>query len=281
MLRFGEVSEVLVDCTQESSEGEYELGESPATCGAKTMRGNRSFYSNISDDAWNFAFDCSMDSTPKSSQSRPWLFDKEGRPQSMIVVKNTFIDGYTNEDFDVEDTDAGPPVAVAKSCPVLLGRMKLPADTLPRKKTRARTVHLLQAGSAEMDRLVAESQLLGELPAASTALEVSAASEEDARKGHGSSQINMDLDAREPSSSAGSSLHAVGECRPCAWYWRPQGCDNGQNCRHCHLCPRGALKARRKAKIVSARKQERADRISPNGDESNAGLVPFALGSLI
>lgn len=39
--------------------------------------------------------------------------------------------------------------------------------------------------------------------------------------------------------------------RPCAWFWKPkatrglgifwnpfcQGCDNGRDCHHCHLCP--------------------------------------------
>lgn len=47
--------------------------------------------------------------------------------------------------------------------------------------------------------------------------------------------------------SAGSALHAAGGCCPCAWFWKPQGCDNGASCARCHLCPQGEVKARKKA----------------------------------
>lgn len=33
--------------------------------------------------------------------------------------------------------------------------------------------------------------------------------------------------------------HSRGECRPCAWFWKPSGCLNGAGCRHCHECPPG------------------------------------------
>lgn len=51
-------------------------------------------------------------------------------------------------------------------------------------------------------------------------------------------------------SSAGSAQHGTGECRPCAWFHKAQGCENGAACRHCHLCPEGEIKARRKAKVA-------------------------------
>jgi len=53
--------------------------------------------------------------------------------------------------------------------------------------------------------------------------------------------------------SVGSSLHGTGMCRPCAWFWKPQGCGNGLNCCHCHLCPEGEIKARRKMKAAVLR----------------------------
>jgi hypothetical protein len=56
------------------------------------------------------------------------------------------------------------------------------------------------------------------------------------------------LESRQPEMSAGSASHECGECKPCAWFWRPQGCLNGKDCRHCHLCPQGAMKTRRKTK---------------------------------
>ncbi|CAE7318709.1 unnamed protein product [Symbiodinium sp. CCMP2456] len=41
----------------------------------------------------------------------------------------------------------------------------------------------------------------------------------------------------------GSRGHSAGVCRPCAWYWKPQGCWYGRDCAHCHLLhPRTKLK---------------------------------------
>jgi len=51
----------------------------------------------------------------------------------------------------------------------------------------------------------------------------------------------------------GSRWHSQGTCVPCAWFWKPQGCQNGQECRHCHLCPEGEIKARKKKKLAAMR----------------------------
>lgn len=48
-------------------------------------------------------------------------------------------------------------------------------------------------------------------------------------------------------------MHAMGKCRPCAWYWKPKGCMNAQDCSYCHLCPEGELKARKKSKVTAMR----------------------------
>jgi len=48
--------------------------------------------------------------------------------------------------------------------------------------------------------------------------------------------------------SRGSVLHTHGACKPCGWFWKPQGCQNGAECGHCHLCPRGENRMRKKAK---------------------------------
>lgn len=45
--------------------------------------------------------------------------------------------------------------------------------------------------------------------------------------------------------SRGSSSHADGTCRPCAWFHKPDGCRNAQDCPYCHLCP---ANAKRKSK---------------------------------
>jgi hypothetical protein len=48
--------------------------------------------------------------------------------------------------------------------------------------------------------------------------------------------------------SVGSALHGSGTCRPCAWFHKPGGCLNAQACAHCHLCPEGELKNRKRVK---------------------------------
>lgn len=49
--------------------------------------------------------------------------------------------------------------------------------------------------------------------------------------------------------SVGSALHFAGDCKPCAWRWKTGGCANKMSCRFCHICPDGALKSRRRAKL--------------------------------
>lgn len=53
--------------------------------------------------------------------------------------------------------------------------------------------------------------------------------------------------------SRGSQFHGTGKCRPCAWYWKPQKCQNKQDCGYCHLCPDGELKSRKKSKVAAMR----------------------------
>jgi len=53
--------------------------------------------------------------------------------------------------------------------------------------------------------------------------------------------------------SHGSTLHGTGNCRPCAWFWKPHGCQNGQECGHCHICPEGEIKNRKKNKLTMMR----------------------------
>ncbi|CAK8998322.1 Hypothetical protein SCF082_LOCUS5592 [Durusdinium trenchii] len=45
--------------------------------------------------------------------------------------------------------------------------------------------------------------------------------------------------------SVGSVLHGRG-CKPCAWFWKAQGCKNGRECLHCHLCTSKEARNRKK-----------------------------------
>lgn len=62
---------------------------------------------------------------------------------------------------------------------------------------------------------------------------------------------NVPLPADVP--SAGSALHGTGRCSPCAWFWKPRGCNSHGECSYCHLCPEGELKSRKKAKVAAIR----------------------------
>lgn len=53
--------------------------------------------------------------------------------------------------------------------------------------------------------------------------------------------------------SLGSALHASGQCKPCGWFWKPEGCKNGSQCFHCHLCPKDSMKLQRRIKREAAR----------------------------
>mmetsp|Transcript_6338 Transcript_6338/g.15645 ORF Transcript_6338/g.15645 Transcript_6338/m.15645 type:complete len:132 (-) Transcript_6338:597-992(-) len=77
------------------------------------------------------------------------------------------------------------------------------------------------------------------------------------------------LTAPDGQTSAGSNLHGTGMCRPCAWFWKAQGCQNGAACAHCHLCPEGELRERKRMKEASMRtaggEPMRVGRVSSDG----------------
>jgi hypothetical protein len=69
----------------------------------------------------------------------------------------------------------------------------------------------------------------------------------------------------------------MGDCQPCAWFWKQRGCQNGQDCSYCHLCPEGELKSRKKTKQANMRMgiatTPKAAAASPQpGDSSEDGL---------
>lgn len=46
--------------------------------------------------------------------------------------------------------------------------------------------------------------------------------------------------------TAGSAKHQLGQCKPCAFSWKPEGCQSGTDCKFCHLCPPGEKQRRKK-----------------------------------
>uniref|UniRef100_A0A6U6WK10 C3H1-type domain-containing protein n=1 Tax=Alexandrium andersonii TaxID=327968 RepID=A0A6U6WK10_9DINO len=57
----------------------------------------------------------------------------------------------------------------------------------------------------------------------------------------------------DPNYSVGALNHGRGTCKPCAWRWKPTGCNKGAGCDFCHACPRGRFEALRKEKDIQIR----------------------------
>mmetsp|Transcript_17820 Transcript_17820/g.41545 ORF Transcript_17820/g.41545 Transcript_17820/m.41545 type:complete len:325 (+) Transcript_17820:114-1088(+) len=70
----------------------------------------------------------------------------------------------------------------------------------------------------------------------------------------GGTELPLERSLRLPSWSVGSQHHGTGSCKPCAWYYKSaQGCQNGEECLHCHLCPLGEIRRRRKRTMPKKR----------------------------
>jgi len=69
------------------------------------------------------------------------------------------------------------------------------------------------------------------------------------------SPVNVLADPTLP--SIGAALHSSGKCKPCAWFWKPESCQWGADCQHCHLCPIGELRRRKKERQAEAKELKR------------------------
>lgn len=211
---------------------------------------------------------------PTDGHMLEWQFQKL---PPLVTVKNTFIDGWAEE-----EEDQGIPMVAAKSCPApklhtfqddaddaspryscLLGR--LPPDA-PVKAHQLAVQYLPNPSPDALPAYVWPQRLAAELqPGIQTSVPEPEPLPKQATVRKLPSHVTP-LESRGPETSLGSALHEAGDCRPCAWFWRPQGCNNGQECRHCHLCLQGEVKARRKSKLVSIRKQTRLASTRPRAD---------------
>jgi len=136
------------------------------------------------------------------------------KQHSAIRVKNTFIQAFAVDEAGDEEDEL--PMLAVKSCPVVRATSTCPTS-VPADDSSSNES---PAPSPRVDQQVApcEMKVGQKVP---------------------SSQV-VPLEMRMPEMSVGSALHWVGGCKPCYWFWRAQGCINGSECRHCHLCLRGA-----------------------------------------
>jgi len=208
--------------------------EARKTCPGSTTTRADTEHSDLDDNSWRsetvsfeeksqtagVAIEAVNEGIVDSRHPGPCLLLQQGRQN--FKVKNTFIDGVESGDDDDEDL---PPMVPTKSCPLRARSQMWPPTPL-------------QASPATGEDPVQLEPALEAIP----------------------SPVITPLEQRKPELSKGGQLHGSGKCKPCAWFWRPQGCVNSQECLHCHLCTAAELKIRKKAK--------RAAQKHPSGSES-------------
>eukprot|EP00438_Fugacium_kawagutii_P008870 Skav200652 [mRNA] locus=scaffold2539:141299:142990:+ [translate_table: standard] len=121
--------------------------------------------------------------------------------------------------------------------------------------------HLCPDGEVKLRKKAKLAAMRGATPSSTTPLSPTKGQIDD---------IDIEVPDRLPSMSVGAALHGTGECKPCAWFWKPKGCQNGEECRHCHLCPQGEIRQRKKMKDRSAR----------NGGYSEEGILSMPMEPL-
>lgn len=78
-----------------------------------------------------------------------------------------------------------------------------------------------------------------------------------------SSRADNDAQLEFPSRellNVGSRGHHLRKCKPCAFLYSVEGCNNGANCEFCHLCDSGEVKRRRQERKQRQRNHERKHR---------------------
>lgn len=78
------------------------------------------------------------------------------------------------------------------------------------------------------------------------------------------------LPADRRSWSAGAQGHAIGNCKPCAWNWKPSGCSKGPDCEYCHMCDEGAIRRKKQGRMVMRRQVARAKAKNNGGYKADA-----------
>eukprot|EP00931_Biecheleriopsis_adriatica_P056581 TRINITY_DN3352_c0_g2_i1.p1 TRINITY_DN3352_c0_g2~~TRINITY_DN3352_c0_g2_i1.p1 ORF type:complete len:322 (+),score=83.37 TRINITY_DN3352_c0_g2_i1:102-968(+) len=168
-----------------------------------------------------------------------------------LKVKNTFIDGTASDD---DDDDR----------PAMMKRMSLPC--------RPRVDLELEGPEEVMSRSETTSSMEAVPSNADSSAEPAA-----------QNACIEPLETRQPQPSRGGLLHASGNCKPCAWYWRPQGCNNGEECGHCHLCSAAELKSRKKAKKLTSQRMRAASaqEEAPDAPSQAASMLTVPSGAIL
>ena len=81
--------------------------------------------------------------------------------------------------------------------------------------------------------------------------------------------------------SIGSMDHTRSGCKPCAWFYHPDGCRHGLNCEFCHICPDGELKKRKKEKQSMLKFLRKSNAAATSSPKAKLGLPPSTPMALV
>ncbi|CAE8641000.1 unnamed protein product [Polarella glacialis] len=177
-----------------------------------------------------------------------------------VKVRNTFIDdAFMSGEEDEEDNQMP---LVSASC--MMGTeeddadKQLPVVSATTTATATTTTATSMIGGSEVSEAMAghKPQVHREAPPEDERTGASSANwqpqqHQQQQEQQLQQQQQQPLAPWQPEQSIGAQFHAAGVCRPCAWFWREQGCVNGESCQHCHLCPVDELRRRKNAKKAS------------------------------
>ena len=160
-----------------------------------------------------------------SSMPANFLFDWKN---SLASVKNTFIHV---DDGELEWWDPTRPLRRTRSCPGLLQAL-VEAEKETSEAFRLQPV-LPKAGFAWEDSTDAGERSASKESMDSTPMEAS--------------MLERNL-----------RLHQLGNCKPCSYYYfKDDGCRNGDSCEFCHFCSPAAVKENKRRLKRDARRERR------------------------
>jgi hypothetical protein len=166
-------------------------------------------------------------------------------PAHAVVVRNTFLEVEAAMD-EIDDAPSRHRSSPAKILAASMARDDESGDESDEVASQASTLDpwsdLSDSDVEELPRRESMSSASSSPSSSGTALRWADVDDADEELTVASAQ------EQSAAGSAGSALHGSGECKPCAWFWKPQGCKWGAECFYCHTCQASELRKRKKSK---------------------------------
>jgi len=181
--------------------------------------------------------------------------------EAYVPVKSTFIDALPEY-----LPDEHPPITRAASAPMVIGLR--PMLLLPEHLPREPGIPLPQPGLELAHVFGLRPMLLSpehlprepRIPVPPPGLELVDISKESSQNEIG--LCNMIPETLTKFPSIGARLHSTRQCKPCAWFHKPEGCHRKEQCRHCHACGPEELTKRKKEKVTVLKAQAKGEQMA-------------------